>query len=125
MIYDFFIIRKDGVCIFKGEDEHLQEDSQVMAGFLTAIAMFANSVVGENLRSVTTETYKFVFYFEDQLQFVVLTDRAEEQSRIKTFLLNAKLRFYSKFGKGYSGEDMAPLQAFKADLEQMLRLFEI
>lgn len=70
MIEDLYIIR-DGICLFSHEIKSGKQDSQLFAGFLTAINQFANSITeGEKIKQIIIGDSTLSFKIKRDIIFV-------------------------------------------------------
>lgn len=127
MIHNIYILRSNGVCIFHEKYGSLDEEPQAIAGFLTALSMFTSSTVGEPIRDIKTQNYKFTYHFDSGLTFVAFTDKADSFETIQNFLMNTKYQFYQRYPdmkSPSSNYNLAVLESFRPDLEILIQTFE-
>lgn len=97
MIHNFYILKTNGICVFHDCYGCLIEDPQIIAGFLTAISMFAKSTIGESIKNLVTSNYKFVFCLDEGYLFVAFVDESDPFHKIQDFLKCAKDHFYHTY----------------------------
>ena len=70
MIHNFYIVKKNGICVFHKKFGSLEEEPQSITGFLTAISMFSNAIIGEDIKILATNKFKFIFKTDDKFTFI-------------------------------------------------------
>ncbi|MFX1297326.1 MAG: hypothetical protein ACFFD2_21035 [Promethearchaeota archaeon] len=127
MIHNFYIIKKNGICVFHKKFGSLEEDPQSMAGFLTAISMFSEATVGENIKILETNNFKFTFNSDTKFTFITFTDNSDRHKNIQKLLDNIKNCFYKKFPKLkflYKSGNLKPFKKFNGDLENIISKYQ-
>ena len=99
MIHNFYIIKKNGICVFHRKFGSLEEEPQSIAGFLTAISMFSRATIGEDIKVLATNNFKFIFKADDRFTFISFVDKSDDHEDIQQVLENIKSNFYQKFPK--------------------------
>ncbi len=94
MIHNFYILKSNGICIFHEKYGSLEEDPQAIAGFLTAVSMFAEAVVGEPIKNIETSNHKFIFYSDKGYLFVAFVDKSDPFHSVQNFLRRAEHHLY-------------------------------
>ena len=97
MIHNAYIIRSNGICLWHRKYGSLEEDPQSITAFLTAISMFCKSVIGEQINTITTPNYKFVFKSSKDFSFVIFADNTDTDTYIETLLNLSEKSFHVQF----------------------------
>ncbi len=124
LIHNLYIIKQNGICIFHEKYGSLEEDPQSIAGFLTAISMFSKSIIGEEIKSLSTNRFKFVFKTDGKFLFVTFVDKNDKSSNTRQLLDNIKKLFHIRFPKAEAdckSGNLSPFEKFKFDLEDIIR----
>lgn len=114
MIHNLYVVRKNGICIFHKKFGSLEEDPQSMAGFLTAISMFSKATVGEDIRVIATDNFKFTFKGGDEFTFIAFADTSDDNSGMQDLLQNVEVRFRDLFPHAEDNGARGNLMNFKA-----------
>ncbi len=125
MIHNFYIVKKNGICVFHKKFGSLEEEPQSIAGFLTAISMFSNSIIGEDIKILATNSFKFIFKSDDKFTFITFADNTDGQEDIQVVLENIKNSFYQRFPDINNEYDRGRLnyyEAFNYELEKIISL---
>ena len=123
MIHNLYIIKQNGICIFHEKFGSLEEDPQSIAGFLTAMSMFSKSIIGEEIKTISTNRFKFVFKTDRKFLFVTFVDKNDKSSNTSQLLDNIKKMFYFRFPEAESdckSGNLRPFEKFKFDLEDII-----
>jgi len=123
MIHNLYIIKRNGICIFHKKYGSLEEDPQSIAGLLTALSMFSNSIIGEEIDIVATNNFKFYFKADDKCIFVSFNDIADSNEDIQQKLENIRKLFYQKFPKleqQCKSGNISRYENFGEDLENII-----
>jgi len=127
VIHNFYIIKRNGICVFHKKFGSLEDEPQSIAGFLTAISMFSKAVVGEDVNLLATKNFKFIFRTDDKFAFVTFVDKTDGQDRIQQVLDNVKKLFYQKFpdikNESNSG-NLKPFEHFNNVLEKIITEYQ-
>lgn len=102
MIEQIFVMHSSGVTLYQWRllaetDEDPIEDDQLVAGFLTALNMFAESHRGQAIQELTLNQTNFLFEREQDLIFVITTTDEAIIPVVKLLLLDIKSAFLSLF----------------------------
>lgn len=125
MIHNLYIIKRNGICIFHKKYGSLEEDPQSIAGLLTALSMFSNSIIGEEIKFIATNNFKFYFKADDKCIFVTFNDNADPNENIQQKLENVRNLFYQKFPKieqQYKSGNIKCFENFEEDLENSIKI---
>ena len=125
MIHNLYIIKRNGICIFHKKYGSLEEDPQSIAGLLTALSMFSNSVIGEEIKIIATSNFKFYFKADDKCIFVTFNDNEDSNENIQQKLETIRTLFYRKFPKieqHYKSGNIQCFENFGADLENLIKI---
>lgn len=123
MIHNFYIIKKNGICIFHKKYGSLEEEPQSIAGFLTAISMFSSATIGEDIKLLATNNFKFIFKTDDNFAFIGFTDKSDTDERLLGMLDNIKNSFYEKFPeaqKEIKNGNLSVYERFNPDLDNII-----
>ena len=127
MIHNCYIIKKNGICIFHKKYGSLEEDPQSIAGFLTAISMFSKTIIGECIKILATNNFKFIFKPDDKFTFITFTDKSDREDKLQQVLENIKKRFYRKFPrvrKESKSGNLKIFERFNSDLDKIVNNFQ-
>ncbi len=127
MIHNFYILKKNGICIYHKKFGSLEEDPQSIGGFLTAISMFSKSIIGEQIKVLATANYKFVFRTDDKFTFVTFTDNQDNQSEIHRIMEIVRKNFYQNFPNlksDYDHYNLKYFEIFDSTLTKILKDFQ-
>jgi hypothetical protein len=85
-----FIISTDGHCLFsKTSNEYLDQNAIQISGFLSAILLFSNEVIGktsgESLKTINFERIQFHVKLKNDIIFAYLIENCEESINIDYF----------------------------------------
>ena len=126
MIHNFYIIRKSGICLYHKKYGSLKEEPQSIAGFLTAISMFSNAIVGEKIRIISTDNFKFIFKTDDKLMLTVFTDKSDQNERLLEMMDIVKIRVFQRFpgiDKIIEKGNLLISERFDSDLDEIVHPF--
>lgn len=127
MIHNFYILKKNGICIYHKKFGSLEEDPQSIGGFLTAISMFSQSIIGEQIKVLATANYKFVFRTDDKFTFVNFTDNQDNQGEIHRIMEIIRKNFYQNFPNlksDYEHYNLKYFEIFDSTLNKILKNFQ-
>jgi len=85
-----FVISADGHCLFsKTNSEHLDQNAVQISGFISAILLFSNEVIGkasgESLKTINFERIKFHVKLKNEIIFAYLIENLEDSIDIDYF----------------------------------------
>lgn len=123
LIHNLYIVKPNGICIFHKKYGSLEEDPQSIAGFLTAISMFSKAIIGEKVRILATNNFKFVFKTDGKFTFVTFVDNSDEFEDTQRLLENIKDLFYERYPQAEyecKSGNLTPFENFKSDLETII-----
>ena len=127
MIHNFYIIKKNGICVFHKKFGSLEEEPQSIAGFLTAISMFSKATVGEEVSLLATKNFKFIFKADDRFTFVTFVDDSDGQDNIQEVLSNIQNSFYQRFPNvtnTYESGNLKLFEHFNGALENIITNYQ-
>ena len=125
MIHNLYIIKKNGICLFHKKYGSLEEDPQSIAGLLTALSMFSNAVIGEEIKIIATNNFKFNSLADDKCIFVTFNDNSDRNEGIQQMLENIKDLFYQKFPQieqQYKSGNLKCYENFGEDLGNLIKI---
>ena len=126
MIHNFYIVRKNGICVFHRKFGSLEEDPQSMAGFLTAISMFARATIGEDIKSLATDNFKFLFKSYGEFTFITFVDTSDENNNVQDLLKDVEECFRGLFPNANNtctNGNLLIFRAFNQPLETLVNTF--
>ncbi len=74
-------------------------DRDLLAGFLSAFSGFIKEISQSDIKSTSTEEYKYYYTIFDEIIIVVCTDLEDEDSVVNPKLNTIRARFVEKYGK--------------------------
>lgn len=113
LIHNLYIIKPNGICIFHQKYGSLEEDPQAIAGFLIAISMFSKATVGEEIKTLVTDNFKFVFKTDGKFVFVTFVDKTDNSNYTQQQLDEIKTLFYNNYPQAESVCQSGNLQIFE------------
>ncbi len=122
MIDRILIMNPSGATYFSWTTDPAKADPTLISGFLTALNMFAGNQQGEELKEITLNKTTYIFERTENLVVVILTQDPEFEKVIRLLLpvvLESFRQRYYELITTFSG-DIAPFQAFKIELEDIL-----
>ncbi len=123
LLHNLYIIRQNGICIFHEKYGSLEEDPQSIAGFLTAISMFSKSIIGEEVNSISTKRFKFIFKADGKFLFVTFVDKSDDVLHTQQILDEVQKIFHNRFPKAEEAcksGSLLPFERLKDDLSLLL-----
>ncbi|MHA1321908.1 MAG: hypothetical protein ACTSRL_03860 [Candidatus Helarchaeota archaeon] len=120
MIHNLYIIKSNGICVFHKKFGSLDEDPQSVSGFLTAVSMFSKAIIGEEIKVLATDNYKFIFHVDSRFIFVSFIDKSDHPADAQKRLKAIKNLFYRKFPeaeKVCESGNLTLFETFKVYLE--------
>lgn len=126
MIHNFYIIRESGICLYHKKYGSLDEEPQSIAAFLTAVSMFSNEIVGEKVRIISTDNFKFIFKTDGKLMLTVFTDRSDQNERVLEMMDTVKIRVFQRFpgiDKVIEKGNLLISERFDSDLDEIVHPF--
>jgi hypothetical protein len=124
MISQYYQFHKSGMMLLSvgfGPRE-LNLGPELVSGFLSAIRMFGQDLLADDITAIETGNYQFVWDFSDPVLSVALTDRDDDEVAILAVLktLNALfLERYQKELRNWIGE-VAPFRKFKPVVKEVI-----
>jgi len=124
MISRVLIIAAGGILcysknFFGKSSTDLDADDDLISGFLTAIASFAQEIKGGDIKALNFRNFNFIYSYDDEFgcMFIVVTDidDLEEEARPKVDLMKSEfIKRYSKKLKEFDGNvsDFEPFDGF-------------
>ncbi len=106
MIHNVFVVGENGVCLYNknlqaipknNPLEKLGNDLHSTTSFLMAISFFSKESVGEPIKSIITENYKFIFTFDKKFLFAILVDKSDAERNSRLLLKVIKRAFHENF----------------------------
>ncbi len=96
----------NGVCVFNKppkastQDHDLEskgKDLQPSAALITAVFIFSREVIGEPIRTLETESFKFVFKSDEEFLFALWVDKLDSEQFCQSLLKVIRMSFYQNF----------------------------
>ncbi len=132
MIDQIFVMQSSGIVLFQWEYQHVESDdpsgdNQLVAGFLTALNMFAVSHKKQTIQELTLKETTFLFDREQELIFVVSTLKKEIIPVVKLVLHDLKMRFLEVFPEKTTpmNGDITIFRKFTPELLSILKTYNI
>ena len=85
--------------------------------------MFSKSIIGEEINTLSTNRFKFVFKTDGKFLFVTFVDKEDKSSNTHQLLDSVKKLFYGRFPEAESvckSGNLRPFEKFKFDLEDIV-----
>jgi hypothetical protein len=101
LIYNVYILTKDGLSIFHRKYGGLEYDDALVTGFLSAISSFGRDISGEEIDEIVLEDKQFISTYSENLIFVAYSDKGD---KVKKILSKIKEQFIKNYGD-IKGED--------------------
>lgn len=124
MIHQYYQFHKSGMMLISVGfgPRHLKLGPELVSGFLSAIRMFGQDLLEDDITAIETGNYQFVWDFADPVLSVALTDRDDDEVAILAVLktLNALfLERYQKELRNWIGE-VAPFRKFSPVVREVI-----
>jgi hypothetical protein len=122
-----FIISADGHCLFsKTSSEYLDQNAIQISGFISAILLFSNEVIGktsgESLKTINFERIQFHVKLKSEIIFAYLIEHSEDSVNIDYFTELIAEDFLNTFStqlQNFSGR-VSAFRAFESHIEKYL-----
>ncbi len=134
MLLSFYVLKKSGILLYSqqvimNESLENQPHSLLVAGFFSAIELFAQEFVKRNLDMIEMGEYKLNFSSQNSMDciFCLVFQKNEEEPKYKYLLNTLKALFINKFKKEIEGNplNVSPFKKFDPILAMILEAFEI
>lgn len=99
MIKAFYVLLNSGEPLFHRVYDKNQVDESLFSGFLGAVYNFAREIGHGDIQTMEMGDVKVVCEVSNNLIFVVVVDRDDDEQEIKNFLSSASKSFINSFGK--------------------------
>ncbi len=96
---------------------------ELVSGFLSALRMFGQDLLEDDVTTIETGNYQFVWDFRDPVLSVALTDRTDDSVAIMAVLKTLNALFVERFQKQlrrWTGE-VAPFREFNPIIREVIR----
>jgi hypothetical protein len=118
MFHAVYIVLENGTCIFSKNFTKNTIDSQLFAGFLSALGSFATEALGSGMQSLklqTGEQLSVLKYSQGKMPLVgiVLADPRDNPKLIQNLLLQILTEFYSIFQRQLESGNALNINEFK------------
>jgi len=99
MIQYINILTKDGKSLLFRNYGESEVDRDLLAGFLSAFSGFIKEISQSDIKSTSTEEYKYYYTIFNEIIIVVCTDLEDEDTVINPKLNTIRAKFIEKYGK--------------------------
>lgn len=96
MIYNIYILTRDGLCILHRKYGGLEIDEALVTGFLSAISSFSRDISGEEFDMIVLGDKQFVSIPSENLIFVAYSDNGD---KTKNILFKIKDEFINSYSQ--------------------------
>ncbi|MEX2725071.1 MAG: hypothetical protein Q6366_002225 [Candidatus Freyarchaeota archaeon] len=118
MIYDLYILTKEGLCVLHRKYGSLNYDETLITGFLSAISSFSRDISGEELELIVMGDKQFVSIPSENMFFVAYSDKGD---KLKSTLLRIREEFIKKYGNiGAPTIDKSDINEFITILDKIV-----
>lgn len=118
MIYNIYILTKDGLCVLHRKYGGPDYDEALVTGFLSAISSFSRDISGEEFDMIVLGDKQFVSIPSGNLIFVAYSDNGD---KIRNILLKIKEQFINNYGRIESwGGDVKEVREFVPVLDDLV-----
>jgi hypothetical protein len=97
MIQYINILTKDGKSLLFRNYGESEVDRDLLAGFLSAFSGFIKEISQSDIKSTSTEEYKYYYTIIDEIIIVVCTDLEDDDSVINPKLNTIRAKFIEKY----------------------------
>lgn len=121
MIYNVYILTKDGLCIHHRKYGSLEYDEELVTGFLGAISSFGRDISGGEIDLIVLGDKQFSSISSKNLIFAAYSDNGD---KVKKVLSKIKEEFIKKYGDmdNWSG-DKCGVDGFDSILDEIVGNF--
>ncbi len=102
MIRDLLILHSSGIPIFSqnfGECHSFDRNVDEFSAFISAIRMFSEQMLGEEIKLIVMEEKKFAFHREGLYTYALITDVGDPKSEILTKIRKVAEIFSATYGE--------------------------
>ncbi|MFB0560058.1 MAG: hypothetical protein ACETWM_02315 [Candidatus Lokiarchaeia archaeon] len=118
MIYNIYILTRDGLCVLHRMYGGLEYDEALVTGFLSAISSFSRDISGEEFDLIVLGDKQFVSIPSENLIFVAYSDNGD---KVKNILFKIKEEFTNNYGQIDSWEgDIGVVRDFVPVLDEIV-----
>ncbi|WXG40199.1 MAG: hypothetical protein WED07_05150 [Candidatus Freyarchaeum deiterrae] len=118
MIYDVYILVRDGRCILHRKYGSLEADEDLVSGFLSALSSFGKNISGEEVESINFGDKKFVSIPSEHLIFVSYSDKEDEVGNVLSHVRDDFISYYGPL-REWDGE-RGVFKNFLATLDEIV-----
>jgi len=90
---------KDGKSLLFRNYGDSDVDSDLLAGFLSAFSGFMKEISQSDIKSTSTEEYKYYYTVIDSLMIVICADLEDEEAQVNARINNIRVKFLENYGK--------------------------
>lgn len=126
MVRAFYILLKSGESLFHKVYGPNQVDESLLSGFLGAVYSFAREIGHGDIKTMELGDAKFICEVSDNLIFVVVIGKDEDEQEIKNFLSFVSKSFLNCFRdelKRWRG-DVTVFRSFSKDLDHLIEDYQ-
>lgn len=118
MIYNVYILTKDGLSVFHRKYGGLEYDEVLVTGFLSAISSLGRDVSGEEVDEVVLGDKQFISISSENLIFIAYSDKGD---KVKKKLFKIKEEFIKNYGDIKSRDKkMSVVNGFGPKLDEIV-----
>ena len=99
MIQYLTVMTKDGKSLVFRNYGDSDVDRDLLAGFLSAFSGFMKEISQSDIRSTSTEEYKYYYTVIDSLMIVVCSDLEDDEAQVNAKINSIRAKFLEKYGK--------------------------
>lgn len=127
MIKAFYVLLKTGESLFHKVYGRNQVDESLFSGFLGAIYNFAREIGHGDIQTMEMGDAKVICEVSDNLIFVVVVDKNDDEQEIQKFLSSASKTFVTRFGKELEGwrGNITVFRPFAKELDRIAENYKV
>ena len=99
MIQYLTVMTKDGKSLVFRNYGDSDVDRDLLAGFLSAFSGFMKEISQSDIRSTSTEEYKYYYTVIDSLMIVVCSDLEDDEAQVNAKINSIRAKFLENYGK--------------------------
>ncbi|MHA1147082.1 MAG: hypothetical protein ACTSR8_02445 [Promethearchaeota archaeon] len=121
MIHSVWIVN-DGICLIHVNCTCLDIEDDLLTGLFSAISSFAEVEIKRNLNSITIGEFKFLFEKENNLYFIVMSEKNDNEYLLHKKIIRIQIHFLEIFQTVLSSwqGNVSIFESFKQKLEKIL-----
>jgi small GTP-binding protein len=99
MIQYINILTRDGKSLFFRNYGSSEVDRDLLAGFLSAFSGFMKEISQSDIKSTSTDEFKYFYTIIDDIIIVVCSDLTDEDAVVNTKITTIKVKFTEEYGE--------------------------